>query len=291
MEKPMSLLSIETVLCQMKIENLWRIRGQNQVLKMISDGAPVQGTKKWQVRTVWIEEDRIGSQYDENDQPTFVTLKGTKQTRWVSPRVICCVNANLEAIQTSILPVSTSFCKNLLSINLESEKEESQNYFQSVLELAKRSFKLESLCLHIKNLTEAQLLEAFRSFNLDVNMKEYISISMNVNADLTPRFVEEFLSARGITKQRLLLIRRAEEGEEETLNRAAVLKFFENPNNVRDLRYLKVERMDREIAYSLIDDLQQRHANGHVFYQNGAIGFTVGTSMTSGTQIEFLSLV
>ena len=131
---------------------------------------------------------------------------------------------------------------------------------------------------------------------------------MNANADLTPRFVEEFLSARGITKRRLLLIRRAEEGEEETLNRAAVLKFFEvglfsyskkttftrtfqNPNNVRDLRYLTVERMDREIAYSLIDDLQQRHANGHVFYQNGAIGFTVGKSITSGKQIEFLSLV
>lgn len=287
----MSLLSIESVLCQMKIENLWRVRAQNTVLKMISDGAPAQETKKWSVRTVWIEEDRIGSQYDENDRPTFISLKGTKQTRWVSPKVFCFVNSNLEVMNRSILPVSDSFCKNLLSINVESEKEESQEYFQSVLELAKRSSKLESLCLHIKNLTEVQLLEALKCFNLDVNAKENISISVNVSAELTSRFIEKFLSAAGITKRRILLIRKAEEGEDEAINRAAILKFFENPHNVRDLRYLKVEKMDREMAYSLIDDLQRVHANGHVFYQNGAIGFTVGTSMISGTQIEFLSLV
>lgn len=288
----MTVLSIEAVLSKMNMEQLWDIRKNNQVLKWISDGIPLAETRKWKVKYITIEVDRIVANGLENVQ--YTTLNYTKQTRWATPIILSLRDSCSEVIQKSIFPVSSTFCSHIESLDIYSTQSVSKEYLNTVQRLMERCPKVWNLCVHVPNVTEDQLLQFLESLELEKNEKDELKISLSSSVQLTPHFIREFTTLQGIKGKRMIIVKQPENEEIETPKRAAILQFFMNNSNYRNangttIRVMAFERMDHAIAHAIVFELEQIYEEGETFYQNGSLAFYLGRPGCC-VQLEILEL-
>lgn len=286
--KPMTLLSMDSVFGQMSIEKIWEIRRKNRILKQITEEVPYKQTRKWKISRINVEGGCIAPQWNTEHQVKTL-MKGTKQTKWVSPEVLCIVDSNADVLQKSILPVSSTFCRRIKSIVVTSSKQEPEEYLLAIFKLTAHSPNIFSLCLHIPNITEDQLFQAWNSFNSKEIVKTRVAFGVSASTELTPKFIREFCVASGMEGTRLLLVKNAEIGEVETPKREAILEFFKDHNIQKySKRGMFFDYFNQEIARSIVSDLEVLYAAHHkTYYVNGSLIFNLETSAYCA-QVEFL---
>ncbi|EGT42372.1 hypothetical protein CAEBREN_19208 [Caenorhabditis brenneri] len=174
--KPMTLLSMEAILGKMDMEKLFELRRKSDYVKWVSDGIPINETRKWDiVEYIKIDEDKILADIDKT-YVDFTPLNGTRQTRWAVPKILTIKNSSSEMIRKSIFPVSRTFCKNIESLDIYLAQNASEEYLNLLLQLIRRCPKIWTLCVHIPNLSEAQLFQFLDSYELELREKNRITL-------------------------------------------------------------------------------------------------------------------